>query len=314
MISRAFKLNRCSLVRNYGAAATPFRTHFGGEATPTTSTFYDKASSTWTYVLHCKDTRKAAVIDPVLDFDISSGKVTTESADALLAFLHENQLSVEHILETHAHADHLTSAKYLQKHLHAPISIGQRIREVQATFGPRYGLKPDSFVGSFDRLLQDDEIVSLGKLKGKVMHLPGHTPDHVGYVFGKSVYTGDSVFLAPVFTARADFPGGVASSLATSIEKLLSLPHDYKLFVGHDYPGAEREQSCWTTVGDQLTLNDHLKQEDFAKFREERDKTLNTPKLLHPAIQVNIRGGRLPPSDEDGISRLKLPITTNVDL
>lgn len=289
--------------------AQPFRTHTAANS-PTTQTFYDKDTSSWTYLLHCPHTLKAAIIDPVLNYDSSSGRITTATADSLLAFIESSKVDVKHILETHAHADHLTSAKYLSHHLYAPVSIGKRITQVQRTFAPRYNMLPELLEGSFDRLLDDDDTIDLGSYSGQVMHLPGHTPDHVGYVFGKHVFTGDSIFLDPVYTARADFPGGVASSLQSSIEKLMSLPRDYKLFVGHDYPGANREESCWTTVGDQLQLNDHLKQEDFAQFRQEKDKTLNTPRLLHPAIQFNIRGGRLPPADEDGISRMRIPVTS----
>ncbi|TIA81036.1 hypothetical protein E3P98_02318 [Wallemia ichthyophaga] len=294
------------------AAATPtppFRTHVAAN-TPTTQTFYDKDSSTWTYVLHCPRTLQAAVIDPVLDYDSSSGHVSTQSADGLLAHISTSKLDVRHILETHAHADHLTAARYLRHHLHAPVSIGKRIVDVQRTFGPKYNISLESLQGSFDGLLDDGETISLGDCSGSVIHLPGHTPDHVGYVFGGHVFTGDSIFLAPTHTARADFPGGVASQLESSIDRLMSLAGDTKLFVGHDYPADGKQVSCSTTVADQLLLNDHLKMDHFARFRMEKDSSLNTPKLLHPAIQFNIRGGRLPPADEDGVSRMRIPITT----
>ncbi|TIA88993.1 hypothetical protein E3P99_02274 [Wallemia hederae] len=314
------KLNATALAatrRFYSASsippAQPFRTHTA-EGAPTTQTFYDKDTATWTYLLHCPKTQHAAIIDPVLNYDSSSGRITTSSADGLLSFIESSKLSVQHILETHAHADHLTSAKYLSRQLNAPVSIGKRIEEVQRTFAARYNLSLSSLEDSFDTLLDDDAAIRLGEHVGSVMHLPGHTPDHIGYVFGKHVFTGDSIFLDPVYTARADFPGGVAASLQSSIHKLMSLPPDYKLFVGHDYPGANREESCWTTVGDQLALNDHLKRDDFAAFRQNKDKTLSTPKLLHPAIQFNIRGGRLPPPDDDGLSRFRIPITSTVDV
>jgi glyoxylase-like metal-dependent hydrolase (beta-lactamase superfamily II) len=214
--------------------------------------------------------------------------------------------------ETHAHADHLTGAAYLKHRLPGavPICIGADIAQVAHTFAPKYGLDPAECVRGFDRLLHEGDALALGALTLRVMHLPGHTPDHVGYAAGESVFVGDSIFLPDVGSARADFPGGDATALFASMQRLLALPAHVHIYSGHDYPGARRDQSCRATVGDQRAANVHITggRERFLAFRTERDATLGAPRLLHPSLQVNIRAGRLPPKDADGVSRLKMPV------
>ncbi|KAG6842089.1 hypothetical protein C0991_002743 [Blastosporella zonata] len=252
-------------------------------------------------------TLEAVVIDPVLDYDNTARTISTATADCILTFIKEHGLKVLRILETHAHADHLSASQYFKAMLpnDTPLCIGKRIKQVQRTFAPRYGIDPHSLENAFDILLEDDEEFQLGDISCKVIHLPGHTPDHVGYVLGKNVFTGDSIFLPDVGSARADFPGGNAKDLYSSMQRLLALPRDYKLFVGHDYPPDGRQQPvCMATVGEQRQLNKHGKtgitEEEFIKFREDRDATLGEPTLLHPSLKVNIRAGRIPPPDESG--------------
>ncbi|KZT10637.1 Metallo-hydrolase/oxidoreductase [Laetiporus sulphureus 93-53] len=290
------------------------------ESTPTVYTFFERATSTWQYIIVDPHTSDAVVIDPVLDYDASSGSVTTETADGLLSFIHHNKLTIHRILETHAHADHLTAAQYFKHQLggQIPVCIGQRIGQVQKTFAPKYGFDdPSVFENTFDCFFKDDEQFGLGKLSCRVMHLPGHTPDHVGYLIGKAVFTGDSIFNPDVGSARADFPGGNAEDLYASMRRLLSLPPDYRLFVGHDYP-QDRDQTCWSTVEEQRERNKHLKvgtdAEMFIEWRKQRDAVLGAPRLLHPSLQVNIRAGKLPPKDEKGRIFFKIPITSTVDV
>ncbi|PCH43854.1 Metallo-hydrolase/oxidoreductase [Wolfiporia cocos MD-104 SS10] len=301
--------------------AEPWRRHISPDAaTPTVFTFFEKATSTWQYIVVDPHTSDAVVIDPVLDYDASSGSITTQTADGLLSFIEHERLTVRRILETHAHADHLTAAQYLKQQLgqHIPVCIGQRITQVQKTFAPKYGFDdPSVFDNTFDCFFKDDEEFKLGQLCCRVMHLPGHTPDHVGYLIGKAVFTGDSIFNPDVGSARADFPGGNAEDLYASMQRLLSLPTAYRLFVGHDYP-QDRDQTCWSTVEEQRERNKHLKlgtdAETFIKWRKERDAVLGAPKLLHPSLQVNIRAGKLPPKDAQGRVFFKIPITSEVDV
>ncbi|TRM69793.1 beta-lactamase-like protein [Schizophyllum amplum] len=259
-------------------------------------------------------TKDAVLIDTVLDYDPASGTLSTATADGILAFVRHHGFHVTKILETHAHADHLTASQYIKHHLPGdiPICIGERIAQVQKHFGPVYGLAPQNLSMSFDVFLKDDDVFMIGSLPVQVLHLPGHTPDHVGYLVGKSVFTGDSIFMPDLGSARADFPGGDARALYRSLQKLLSLPDDYEIFVGHDYPNG-RDKNCATTVVEQREHNKHVKsgttERDFVDFRTTRDKVLKAPRLIHPSLQVNVRAGRLPPPDPTtGLSYFRTPL------
>ncbi|RYN46041.1 hypothetical protein AA0119_g12617 [Alternaria tenuissima] len=283
------------------------------------SSFEDK-TGTWQYVVADPATNRAVVIDPVLDYDANTQTISTQTADDLLATISENGYHIEKILETHAHADHLTAASYLQQRLSSqqgfrpPICIGKRIREVQARFAARYGIAAMEYENAFDHLFEDDEVFEIGKLEVKVMHLPGHTPDHIGYRIGGNVFCGDSIFHADIGTARCDFPGGSAKSLYASARKLLELPDDVKVWTGHDYPACpERcEAVPWMTVRDHKEKNKHLandaEEDDFLTLRKERDASLAAPKLLHPSLQINIRAGRLPQPTSGDQRLMHLPI------
>ncbi|TFY63163.1 hypothetical protein EVJ58_g3417 [Rhodofomes roseus] len=301
--------------------AEPWRRHISPDAaTPTVYTFFEKVTSTWQYVVVDPHTSEAVIIDPVLDYDANAGAISTNTADGLLAFVEAEGLKVRRVLETHAHADHLTAAQYIKQQLGGdiPVCIGRRILLVQKTFAPIYGLDdPTTFENAFDCYFDDDQEFKLGQLSCSVLHLPGHTPDHVGYLIGKAVFTGDSIFNPDVGSARADFPGGNAEDLYASMQRLLSLPSDYRLFVGHDYP-QNRDQTCWSTVEEQRHANKHLKlgadKSAFIEWRKQRDAVLGAPRLLHPSLQVNIRAGRLPPADDKGRVFFQIPITSSVDL
>ncbi|OSD06709.1 Metallo-hydrolase/oxidoreductase [Trametes coccinea BRFM310] len=301
--------------------AEPWKRHVSPDpkTTPTVYTFFEKATSTWQYIVVDPNTSDAVVVDPVLDYDPNSGTISTDTADGLVSFIEHNNLRITRILETHAHADHLTAAQYLKKQLDGdiPVCIGQRITMVQKTFAPKYGLEAESLKNAFDVYFKDDEEFNLGCLSCHVLHLPGHTPDHVGYVIGKAVFTGDSIFNPDVGSARADFPGGDAEKLYQSMQRLLALPEDYRLYVGHDYP-QNRDQMCFATVADQRLKNKHVKEgttpSDFIEFRRQRDAVLGAPRLLHPSLQVNIRAGRLPPPDEQGRIFLRIPVRVDLHL
>jgi glyoxylase-like metal-dependent hydrolase (beta-lactamase superfamily II) len=260
----------------------------------------------------------AVIIDPVLDYDPATRTITTESADALLSLVKEKGYVVDRILETHAHADHLTAASYLQSRLaeeqgHRPaIGIGKRIGRVQKLFGQRYGVPADEYEGVFDKLFDDDEVFEIGELRATAMHLPGHTPDHLGYRIGDNVFCGDSVFHADIGSARCDFPGGSASSLFDSGRRLLALPGHVKIWTGHDYPPSDRGGPvAWMTVEDHRKRNKHLRdgisEDEFVALRKERDESLGAPRLLHQSLQMNIRAGRLPRPTAYGDRLLHLP-------
>ncbi|KAI0645529.1 Metallo-hydrolase/oxidoreductase [Trametes meyenii] len=301
--------------------AEPWRRHVSPDpdTTPTVYTFFEKATSTWQYIIVDSITSEAVIVDPVLDYDPNSGTISTDTADGLVSFVEQNGLRVTRILETHAHADHLTAAQYLKQQLGGviPVCIGQRITQVQKTFAPIYGLESSSLDNAFDVYFKDNEEFKLGSLSCHVMHLPGHTPDHVGYVIGKAVFTGDSIFNPDVGSARADFPGGDVEKLYVSMQRLLALPEDYRLYVGHDYP-QNRDQTCFATVADQRAQNKHVKAgtdpSTFIRFRKERDAVLGAPRLLHPSLQVNIRAGRLPPADDKGRIFLRVPVRVDLRL
>ncbi|KAJ7497290.1 Metallo-hydrolase/oxidoreductase [Mycena latifolia] len=299
----------------YASMAEPFQ-HYSSQSSdsPTVYSFFEQDTSTWQYIVLDPVTKDAALIDTVLDYEPSSGKISTTTADQILAFIEKHGLNIKYVLETHAHADHLTAAQYYKKKLSAPVGIGKRIGTVQKTFAPVYGFESSSFVDAFDLLFRDDEQFSLGNLNCRVMHLPGHTPDHVGYIIGQSVFTGDSIFQPDVGSARSDFPGGDAKALYSSMQRLMALPGGTRLFVGHDYP-VGRNQLCVSTVGQQLSSNKHsgkgISESEFVAFRNARDSVLGAPHLLHPSLQTNIRGGRLP-RDSSGRLHFKIPIVTSV--
>ncbi|KAK4158323.1 hypothetical protein C8A00DRAFT_10970 [Chaetomidium leptoderma] len=282
---------------------------------PIVHAVFEPHTSTWQYIVADSSTKAAVIVDPVLDFDPSRNAISTESADALLALVKEHGYTVDTLLETHVHADHLTAAKYLQDRLakagekKPQIGIGKRIGEVQERFAARYGIARDEYEGAFDRLLDDDEIFHVGQLEAKAVHLPGHTPDHMGYLIGENIFCGDSLFNSDVGSARCDFPGGNANDLFKTATKLFSLPPTFKIYTGHDYPpnNPRSTPQAFSTVAEQMEHNKHLKsgtsETEFVAWRLGRDTGLAEPRLIHQALQVNIRAGRLP---KDGL--LHVPV------
>lgn len=276
--------------------------------------FFDEATNTVTYLVSDPVTRQAAVIDPVLDYDHRSGKVSTASADQVLAAAAAQALEVAWILETHAHADHLSAAPYLKARTGARVAIGEHIRDVQTIFRPVFNLDDVSGDGvEFDRLLRDGETFTIGELKVDVLHTPGHTPACVSYRIGDAVFVGDTLFMPDYGTARADFPGGSAHTLYQSIQKLLALPPATRLFMCHDYKAPGRDSYAWeSTVAEERARNVHVHEgvdaDAFVAMRQRRDATLAAPTLLLPSIQVNIRAGRWPEAESNGVRYLKIPI------
>ena len=276
--------------------------------------FFDENTWTVTYVVVDDATRAAAIIDPVLDFDFKSGRTTTVQADKVVAYVRDHGLRVEWILETHAHADHLSGARDLQRKVGGRIAIGARITEVQATFRKLYNLErsflPDGT--QFDHLFEDGEVFAIGDVEARALLVPGHTPADMAYVIDGAVFVGDTLFMPDVGTARADFPGGNAHALYRSIRRILDLPPDTRMFVCHDYPPPGRSARWETTVAEQRATNIHVHdgvgEDDFVRMRNARDATLEVPTLILPSLQVNIRAGRLPPAEDDGVSYLKIPI------
>ena len=282
---------------------------------PEIRAFFDEATNSVSYLVADPATRAAAAIDPVLGFDPVSGRIDHEGADRILSAAEEGGYSIAWILETHAHADHLSAAQYLKRRTGAKLAIGAGIRKVQGAFAPRFGaddVKPDG--GDFDRLLDDGEALPLGDLTIEVIATPGHTPACVSYKVGDAVFVGDTMFMPDYGTARCDFPGGDARQLYRSMQRILSLPRETRLFMCHDYKAPGRDAFAWeTTVGEQRDRNVHIAggvgEDDYVAMRTARDATLKVPKLLYPAIQVNIRGGRLPPPEANGMRYLKLPLS-----
>ena len=278
-------------------------------------TFFHDASNTAQHIVWCPETKVAAVIDPALDFDAKSGRTWCEAADEIIAFLHESGLRPAWILETHVHADHLTAAPYLKDKLGVPVGIGARVCEVQKTFSGIFNLEPEFRPdgSQFDHLFEDGEPFQLGNLECRVMQTPGHTPACVTYVIGDTGFTGDSIFMPDFGTARCDFPGGDARTLYKSIHKILALPDETRLFVGHDYKTGGRDKFIWeTTVAEEKSANVHVgggkTEAEFVAMREGRDAGLPVPMLMLPAVQVNIRGGAFPPAEPNGVSYLKVPL------
>lgn len=275
---------------------------------------FDKATSTMTYIVFDQPNGHAAIIDPVLDYEACSGTISTQSAKRVLQFIAENKLTVAWILETHAHADHLSAAHYLQEKVGGKIAIGERIHQIQQLFKDRFNLGP-SFAADgsqFDHLFKDDEIFLIGKLNARAMFVPGHTPADVAYQIEDAIFVGDTLFMPDLGTARCDFPGGDARMMYRSIQKLLTFPNDTRLFVCHDYPPATRSVQWESTVAQQrkhnIHINDTISETDFVKLRKTRDATLTLPNLILPAIQINIRAGVLPQPENNGVVYLKIPI------
>ena len=281
-----------------------------------TQAFFDSATGTVTYVVSDPATRRAAVIDPVLDYDFKSGRTRTVSADRVLAYVREQHLALDWILETHAHADHLSGAQYVKQHAGGRIAIGEHICQVQATFGKLYnfgpGFVPDG--SQFDHLFKDGETFMIGQVQATALLVPGHTPADMAYLIDDAVYVGDTLFMPDVGTARADFPGGDARQLYRSIGRLLQLPPETRVYVCHDYPPAAREPRWQTTVAEQRAHNIHVRdgidEDSFVAMRQARDATLGMPTLILPSIQVNVRAGQLPPPESNGIAYLRIPLNT----
>ncbi|MDJ0940570.1 MAG: MBL fold metallo-hydrolase [Woeseiaceae bacterium] len=281
---------------------------------PNVTAFFDKATFTVTYVVADSAAGRAAIIDPVLDYDPASGRTSTKSADAVIAHVHDNDLSVDWILETHVHADHLTGAPYLRSELGGKVAIGQRVANVQETFRGVFNLDDLATDGSqFDVLFADGDSFTIGDVEGRVMATPGHTPACITYVIGDAAFVGDTLFMPDFGTARTDFPGGSASELYDSIRSILALPEDTRLFMCHDYKAPGRDEFAWeTTVREQREKNIHIKdgvtRDAFVELREGRDSQLGMPALILPSIQVNVRAGSLPEAENNGIRYLKIPL------
>ncbi len=279
---------------------------------PQVRAFFDEPTNTVSYLVWDRASKRAAIIDSVLDFDVRSGRTGTHSAEAILAAAREEGLSIDWLLETHAHADHISAAPFLKQRTGAPIVIGEHIRQVQQVFKDVFNLGYVTADGRpFDKLVAEGETLPLGALKIEVLHTPGHTPACVSYVIGDAVFVGDTLFMPDYGTARADFPGGDARTLWRSIQKLLALPDATRVFVCHDYKAAGRDAYAWETTISAERKNVHLdgkSEDEFVAMREARDKTLSMPTLILPSIQVNIQAGELPPAEDNGVRYLKLPI------
>ncbi|MEQ1489961.1 MAG: MBL fold metallo-hydrolase [Terricaulis sp.] len=280
---------------------------------PQVRAFFDEQTFTVSYLVWDRASRRGAVIDSVLDFDPRSGRTGTHSAEAILKAAEREGVTIDWLLETHAHADHISGAPFLKRATAAPIVIGEHIKTVQSVFKDVFNLNYVTADGRpFDRLVKDGEELSLGDLKIKVMHTPGHTPACVSYLIGDALFVGDTMFMPDYGTARADFPGGDARTLYRSIQKMLALPPETRVFLCHDYKAPGRDAYAWqSTVGEEKAKNIHLagvSEDEFVAMREARDKTLSMPTLILPSIQVNIQAGELPPPEANGVRYLKLPI------
>ena len=292
---------------------TPSQSPSPGPA-PTVTGFFDEATNTVTFVVKDPASTACAIVDSVLDFDYSSGRTDTASADRVIAYVRDQGLSCDWILETHVHADHLSAAPYIQQRIGGKIGIGEHITTVQNTFGKVFneGTEFQRDGSQFDRLFKDGDSFTVGGLKGHVLHTPGHTPDCLTYVIGDAAFVGDTLFMPDYGTARCDFPGGSAKALYQSIERILALPDETRIFVCHDYKAPGRDTFAWeTTVAEEKAANVHIahrSEGEFVQMREARDKTLSMPKLIIPSLQVNMRAGQMPPPDEDGRTFLKVPV------
>jgi glyoxylase-like metal-dependent hydrolase (beta-lactamase superfamily II) len=281
---------------------------------PNVKAFFDEATFTVSYVISDPETKRAAIVDPVLDYEPHSGRTATSSAEALIAYVEESQLSVDWILETHVHADHLSSAPHVRDKVGGTTAIGAHVSAVQDVFKGIFNIEGLAVDGSqFDHLFADGDTFKVGNIDAQVIATPGHTPACVTYVIGDSAFVGDTLFMPDFGTARTDFPGGSAAQLYASIQKILALPDDTRLFMCHDYKAPGRDVYAWeTSVAEQresnIHINDQVTEAEFVSMREGRDSQLGMPKLLLPSIQVNIRAGQLPDAEDNGIRYLKIPI------
>jgi len=282
---------------------------------PDVTAFFDEATNTVSYVVREPEGRACAIVDSVLDFDYASGRTATGSADEIIAFVRANDLQPVWILETHVHADHLSAAPYLQEALGGKIGIGEKITVVQDTFGKVFneGTRFQRDGSQFDRLFAGGDSFHIGQMRGDVLHTPGHTPACLTYVIGDAAFVGDTLFMPDFGTARCDFPGGSAADLYGSIQKILALPDETRIFVGHDYKAPGRDAYAWeSTVGEQKAKNVHVgggaSAEAFVEMRQARDATLGMPKLIVPSLQVNMRAGNMPEPDDSGTTFLKVPV------
>ena len=281
---------------------------------PDVKMFFDEPTFTFSYVVVDPATQKAAIVDSVLNYDPHSGRTSKDSANAIIAYVRENGLEVQWILETHVHADHLSAAPYLKEQLGGALAIGSNIRTVQDVFGKVFNAGSEfARDGSqFDHLFEDGEQFALGSIQAKALHTPGHTPACMTYLIGDAGFVGDTIFMPDYGTARCDFPGGDARTLYRSIQRLFALPDETRLFMCHDYKAPGRDEFAYlTTVGEEKAKNIHVgegrSEEAFVKMRTERDATLDMPKLILPSVQVNMRAGALPPKESNGVSYLKIP-------
>lgn len=282
---------------------------------PQVKAFFDDATNTISYVVRAPAGSACAIIDSVLDFDYASGRTDTRSADEIIEYVQAEGLEVQWLLESHVHADHLSAAPYIQERVGGKIGIGDRIRIVQDTFGKVFneGTEFQRDGSQFDKLFQEGDSFHIGQLRGDVLHTPGHTPACLTYVIGDAAFVGDTLFMPDFGTARCDFPGGSSETLYNSIQKILALPDETRIFVGHDYKAPGRDSYAWeTTVGEQKARNIHVgkgrDKDAFVKMRDERDATLAMPKLIIPSLQVNMRAGQMPPADDQGDVFLKVPV------
>ncbi|MEM5468448.1 MBL fold metallo-hydrolase [Celeribacter marinus] len=282
--------------------------------TPEVKAFFDPATWTISYVVKDPASNSCAVVDSVMDIDYAAGRISYESADEIIAYVREHDLKVEWLLETHVHADHLSAAPYLQDNIGGKIGIGENITIVQDVFGKVFneGTEFQRDGSQFDRLFKDGDTYTIGTMNCFTMHTPGHTPACMTHTMGNATFTGDTLFMPDGGSARADFPGGDAATLYDSIQKVLALPDDMRLFMCHDYGPNGRDIEWETSVGDEKAHNIHVgagkTKADFVKFREERDAQLDMPRLIIPSLQVNMRAGELPPADQDGKTFLKVPV------
>jgi glyoxylase-like metal-dependent hydrolase (beta-lactamase superfamily II) len=276
---------------------------------PQVQSFHDAATGTVSHIVYAGGGSTCAVIDPVLDYDAASGRTSTESLDRLLAFIGQQQLVVEWILETHVHADHLSGAVELKRHTGGTIATSERIADVRSLFSTTFDLAGEH---GFDHLFGPDEVFTIGTMEARAILTPGHTPADTAYLVGDALFVGDTLFMPDLGTARCDFPGGDAQSLYASIRRLLALPESTRVFVCHDYPPAGRDVRFSTTIAEQRQHNIHVRdgigESEFVALRTTRDRTLKVPALLFPAMQVNLRGGRLPASDDNGRRYMRIPI------
>lgn len=287
------------------------------ELKPVVKAFFDEPTNTVSYVVHCPETRRAAIIDSVLDYDAAAGRTSTRSADAIITYMNDESLTAEWLLETHAHADHLSAAPYLQAKLGGKLAIGREIVQVQTIFGKVFnaGTEFARDGSDFDHLFSDGDTFRIGNLECIALYVPGHTPADMAFVIGDAAFIGDTLFMPDYGTARADFPGGDARQLFRSIRRLLSLPGETRLFMCHDYKAPGRDTYAWETTvtaqkAENIHVHDGVSENEFFAMRTARDATLSMPKLILPSIQVNMRGGTLPPPEDNGVRYLKIPLDT----